>query len=518
MSREVAPPDEGGTRGARILVVDDDRAVRTALDVNLRRAGYHVTLATSGEEALDLLHAQPYDAILTDVRMGGMSGVDLLGQVRVHWPDTRVLLMTGVASVEDAVAAMKGGAADYLIKPISREALLVLLARALDTRAMQRELAQLRRDVDERYGFEDLVGISPVMRAVYERVGAVADSTARVLIQGETGTGKELIARALHYRSRRARAPLVAVNCGAFPENLLESELFGHERGAFTGAVRTHAGKFEQADGGTLFLDEIGEIPPSVQVRLLRVLEAGEVTRVGGASPVHVDVRVVAATNRDLAAEVRAGRFRADLYYRLDVVGIRLPPLRERQEDVPLLVDHFARRHAARHGRATPRFGPEALRSLQAHDWPGNVRELEHLVERTVLFAGGGEVAAIEVSVESGSGTPPRLAAPATSSGERGEDAFAEGDAPGAAPRDADHGTTVSHPLHAGAATLDLDAIAAIGLPAASEAWERRVIVAALEEAGGVQARAARRLGLSRSNLNQRIQRLGIVLCAVRYA
>ena len=508
MTRAPASPGEAGTVDARVLVVDDDRAVRTALDVNLRRAGYHVTLATSGEEALDLLHAQSYDALLTDVRMGGMSGVDLLGHVRVHWPDTRVLLMTGVASVEDAVAAMKGGAADYLIKPISRDALLVLLTRALDARAMQRELAQLRRDVDARYGFEDLVGISPVMRAVYERVGAVADSTARVLVQGETGTGKELIARALHYRSRRARAPLVAVNCGALPENLLESELFGHERGAFTGAVRTHAGKFEQADGGTLFLDEIGEIPPSVQVRLLRVLEDGEVTRVGGTQPVRVDVRVVAATNRDLAAEVRAGRFRADLYYRLDVVGVRLPPLRERLEDLPLLVEHFARRHAARHGRPTPRFGADALRSLGAHDWPGNVRELEHLVERTVLFAGGGEVAAIEVAagepaarpdagpgtVVSGvgvtGGTPPRLAAPVPSQ-------------------------PPSH--HDERSSLDLDAIAAMGLPAASEAWERRVIVAALQEAGGVQARAARRLGVSRSNLNQRVQRLGIVLRAVSY-
>ena len=297
------------------------------------------------------------------------------------------------------------------------------------------------------------------------------------------------------------------MNCGALPENLLESELFGHERGAFTGAVRTHAGKFEQADGGTLFLDEIGEIPPSVQVRLLRVLEVGEVTRVGGTQPVRVDVRVVAATNRDLASEVRAGRFRADLYYRLDVVGVQLPPLRARLEDVPLLVEHFAQRHAARHGRPTPSFGPDALRSLIAHDWPGNVRELEHLVERTVLFAGGGEVAAIQMSADVPLAPPGRDAAPATTVSQGGGTGTRGGEA------EASPETTAANLT----LPLDLDAIAAIGLRAANDAWERRVLVAALQEAGGVQARAARRLGLSRSNLNQRVQRLGIVLCAVSY-
>ena len=263
---------------ARVLVADDDRAVRTALQVNLGKAGYDVTLVADAEQALEALRSSPFDVLLTDVKMPGLGGMELLAEARTHWPDVRVVVMTGFGSVRDAVAAMQAGAADYIIKPIERDELLLLLDRALATRAMQRELQQLRKEVEDRYGFSDMVGISGPMREVYAEVAAVADSSALVLIQGETGTGKELIAHAIHYRSRRASAPFVAVNCGALPENLLESELFGHERGAFTGAVRQHPGKFEQASGGTLFLDEIGEIPPPVQVRLLRVLENGAVT------------------------------------------------------------------------------------------------------------------------------------------------------------------------------------------------------------------------------------------------
>jgi DNA-binding NtrC family response regulator len=466
---------------ARALVADDERAVRSALQVNLSKAGYDVTAVSSAEEALEALRAAPFDLLLTDVKMSGMTGLELLEQARTHWPDMRVLVMTGHGSVRDAVAAMKNGAADYIIKPIERDELLVLLDRALRDRALRRELRQLRSEVREKYGIDGMVGISAPMREVYAQVAAVADTSALVLVQGATGTGKELIAHAIHYRSRRARAPLVTVNCGALPENLLESELFGHERGAFTGAVRQHVGTFEQADGGTLFLDEIGEISPAVQVRLLRVLEGGAITRIGGEQPIRVDVRVVAATNRDLWREVQSGTFRSDLYYRLNVVTLRLPPLADRREDIPLLVEHFAARSAQRHGRPAPRFSEAAMATLQAHAWPGNVRELEHFVERTVLLGGGGEVTSVALP-----------------------DAPAE--------------TTPSAGGPGGAAPLpSLAEIAALGLPDALDDLERRILVAALREAGGVQARAARRLGISRSNLNYRVQRLGISLVDVTY-
>ncbi len=459
------------TPAPRVLVADDDRAVRNALSVNLTKAGYHVTLVATAEEALDALHAAPCDVLLTDVKMPGMGGLELLRQVRTHWPDVRVVVMTGFGSVQDAVSAMKAGAADYIIKPIERDELLLLLDRALQTRALQRELVQLRREVEERYGFSELIGVSGAMRVVYEEVSAVADSNALVLVQGETGTGKELIAHAIHYRSRRSSAPLVAVNCGALPENLLESELFGHERGAFTGAVRQHQGKFEQADGGTLFLDEIGEIPPAVQVRLLRVLEGGVVTRVGGEHPVKVDVRVVAATNRDLRKEVQAGNFRADLYYRLNVFAIHLPRLAERREDIPLLVEHFAKKFAALHARSVPTLSPSVIEAIQRHSWPGNVRELEHFMERLVLISGGRDVQHVRL--------PDAQEAPA--------------------------------------ATPPLPSIGPEGLPGALDDVERQLISEALRAAGGVQARAARSLGISRSNLNYRIGRLGLALQDIRF-
>jgi DNA-binding NtrC family response regulator len=462
-----------------VLVCDDDRAVRGALTVNLTKAGYAVTVCDSAEEGLERLRAEAFDVVLTDVKMGGMTGLELLTEVRTHWPDTRVVVMTGFGSVSDAVGAMKAGAGDYLIKPIARDELLLLLERALESRALAREVQRLRREVDARYGFENLVGVTPVMQELYEQVHAVADSDTLVLIHGETGTGKELIAHAIHYRSRRARAPLVVVNCGALPENLLESELFGHEKGAFTGAMRTHQGKFEQADGGTLFLDEIGEIPSSVQVRLLRVLEGGSFTRVGGERTVKVDVRIIAATNRDLRAEVKSGGFRADLFYRLNVFPIRLPALRDRTDDIPLLAQHFLRRFAEHHHRDVPELHDEALATLRAWRWPGNVRELEHLMERTrLLSGGGGQIRAIHLPDEPASG-------------------------------DRSNGSAPSDPL---------DEIDAGGLPGLLDRWEREIIVAALEAEGGVQARAARRLGISRSNLNYRIGRLGITLQDVKFA
>ncbi len=460
---------------AQILVVDDDRGVRTALDVNLGKRGWQVVLADGVRAALRLLRERPFDVVLTDVKMPDGSGIDLVEQVKASWPETQVVVMTGFGSVSDAVRAMKAGAEDYLIKPIERDALYVVLDRAIAHRTLRAELVQLRRDVTAKYGFQNLVGASASMLSVYEDVAAVADSSATVLLQGATGTGKELLAHALHYRSRRAQRPFVRVNCTAIPENLLESELFGHEKGSFTGAIRQHRGKFEQADGGTLFLDEIGEMDLGMQSKLLRVLESGELSRIGGSETITVDVRVLAATNRDLQREVDEGRFRADLFYRLNVVTLRVPSLRERRDDVPLLVEHFVKKAAAAEQRDVPPVSADCMATLVAYDWPGNVRQLEHLVTRAVLLHRDGPWLDIALPEDTPSSV---VTGPASMP---------------AAP-------VLDMPLH--------DALDDV---------ERRILLAALEACGGVQAQVAKRLGLSKSNLSYRLKRLGIERKDVRY-
>jgi DNA-binding NtrC family response regulator len=409
--------------------------------------------------------------------MPGASGLDLLQRVRASWPDVQVVVMTGYGSVADAVTAMKAGAADYLIKPVGKDELYLILDRALERRTLRAELVKLRQEVQDRYGFDRLIGATPAMVALYEDVAAVADSQATVLLQGATGTGKELLAHALHYRSRRAAGPFVRVNCTAIPETLLESELFGHEKGAFTGALREHPGRFEQADGGTLFLDEIGEIELGMQPKLLRALESGEIQRLGSRETTKVDVRVVAATNRDLRQEVAAGRFREDLFYRLEVVTLHVPPLRERLDDVPLLVEHFVREAAARAGRKVPRVGRDTMERLSHYGWPGNVRQLQHVVERAVILARG-DVDVLEVPLP--------------------DDAVVE-----AQPEGVERIPVLPAP--------------GVGLVDALDAHERAMIVAALKACGGVQAQAARRLGLSKSNLNYRIKRLGIEVKDIAY-
>jgi two-component system response regulator HydG len=373
---------------ARILVVDDHVEMGRMLKDPLTDEGYAVDLATGGEEALRLVRSRLYDAVLSDLRMEKVDGLDVLEAVRAVDPEVPVLLMTAFGGVESAVEAMKRGAYHYFTKPFRLDEVLVILRRALEERRLRAENRVLRQAAVERGGMGALVGRSAPMRALYELIERVAHSGAPVLLRGESGTGKELVARALHFEGVRAPGPFVAVNCTALPHQLLESELFGHVKGAFTGATSARRGLFVEADQGSLFLDEIGDMPMELQARLLRVLEDGEVRAVGADASRKVDVRIIAATHQDLDARVREGRFRADLFYRLNVVTLRLPPLRERREDIPQLVEHFTARARVRNPRSRMQaVAPEVVSALAAMPWPGNVRELENLIERLVVLA-----------------------------------------------------------------------------------------------------------------------------------
>lgn len=368
-----------------VLVVDDELNIRTALAKILEKAGHKVLAAESGDQALGRLHETTFDVVLTDLKMVGTGGMDVLRAVKQGQPEAEVILLTAYGTIDSAVEAIKIGAYDYLTKPTDPERLVHVVAKALEHKALRDEVRQLRERVAVREAFEQIVGRSVRMRAVYEQVRQVAPTTATVLITGESGTGKELVARAIHNRSLRKSRPFVTLNCGALPETLLESELFGYERGAFTGALGMKAGRIEQAHEGTLFLDEVGEMSPKTQIDFLRVLQEREFRRVGATHPITVDVRFIAATNQDLEAAVKAGAFREDLYYRLAVVPITLPALRERTEDIPLLATAFLREFCARYDRPEKSFSAPALQALREYGWPGNVRELRNLIERLVV-------------------------------------------------------------------------------------------------------------------------------------
>jgi DNA-binding NtrC family response regulator len=378
----------------RILVVDDEDNARRAIATILGEEGYEVAEAANGEEALARLVDFSPAVVLSDVRMPRMDGLTLLKRAREQASNAAFIMMTAFASVETAVEAMKLGADNYLVKPLDANAVLVVLSKALEKRALEREAESLREQVRQRARFHNIVGESPQLQAVYDVIRRAASTRATVLILGESGTGKELIAQAIHHESQRRDKPFVKVHCAALSENLLESELFGHEKGSFTGAVTRKEGRFELADGGTLFLDEIGEISPAVQVKLLRVLQQREFERVGGTQTLKVDVRIVAATHRDLVAEVKAGRFREDLYYRLNVVAVTLPPLRERKSDIPALVNHFLEKYSEAYGKQVRGLAPGTLQALLSYDWPGNIRELENAIERAVVLATGSELTA----------------------------------------------------------------------------------------------------------------------------
>jgi len=381
----------------RILVVDDERAIGIAIQRLLSARGHEVDAVLSGEEALRRLAEPGYHLVITDLSLQGVSGMDVLRWVREHASETAVIMITAFGSEKIAVEAMKLGAADYIPKPFDNDEIELVVDRLLDGMEVRRSLRLLQEQVAGAYRFGSLIGKSPPMQRVFDVIRKVADTDLTVLVRGPSGTGKELVANALHYNGPRRTKPLVKVNCAAFSRELVESELFGHEKGAFTGAVTAREGKFEIADGGTLFLDEIGDMRPETQAKILRVLQEREFERVGGNRTLKVDVRILAATNQDLEAKVKAGGFREDLYYRLNVVSIVLPPLGERVEDLPLLIEHFLAAAAARLKREPKPLSPEAYRALCAHEWRGNVRELEHAIEQAVALGSGPEIAVADL-------------------------------------------------------------------------------------------------------------------------
>jgi two-component system NtrC family response regulator len=446
-----------------ILVVDDEGAQLELVGGFLRKRGFEVALAPDGQEALARVRREPFDLVLTDQKMPELSGLQLLEAVRALNPETPVIIMTAYGTIETAVAAIRAGATDYLTKPLDLDE---LLHRVHQTRERQRLLTEnrdLRQALHERHRVEGIIGESGRMQEVLSLVRRVAPSDATVLIRGESGTGKELIAKAIHYASSRASGPLVRVNCAALPENLLESELFGHEKGAFTGAIASRKGRFELADGGSLFLDEIGDLPLHLQIKLLRVLQEREIERVGSSQAMPVNVRVLAATHRDLEALVRAGQFRDDLYYRINVVTISLPSLRDRREDLTLLIDHFLTTFAAKNGKRIRGLTREAREALLRYDYPGNVRELENLIERAVVLTR--------------------------------DDVIGLADLP----------LSLVDPSVSGPETRDERS-----LTAAVEGLERRMIREALAWAGGVQTRAAERLGISERVLRYKLKKYGL--------
>ncbi len=444
----------------RILVVEDEDKLRRVVELQLQSAGFEVDQAASAEDALKLSdHA---DLVLTDLRLPGMDGLELLAVLRRQNSRTPVVVMTAFGTVEGAVEAMKAGAFDFLMKPFSLDHLMAVIQKALEVRALRDENISLREELGRRYTIDNIIGRSNAMQEVFATVMRVAPTRATVLIAGESGVGKDLIARAIHYHSPRRDRPFVKINCSALPENLMESELFGFEKGAFTGAVAAKPGKFEQADTGTAFLDEIGDVPASVQVKLLRVLQEREFERLGSNKTRHIDVRIVAATNQDLRAALEQGTFREDLYYRLNVVPMNIPPLRERKEDIPFLAEHFVMKLTRDAGSRVESITEAAVRKLMEYHWPGNVRELENVIERSLVLCTGTRLDAGDIKLD----TTPRTVAPP------------------------------SGQLLPEGMTLD--------------EHEQSIIREALRRSGGNKSQAARLLGLTRNALRYRLSQMGL--------
>jgi len=457
-----ATPAPAALPAGRLLVVDDQKNMRTTTAMVLRQAGYQVDEAEDGAAALQRLAGDGYDVVLTDLRMPNVDGMEVLRTVRQVAPETEVIVMTAYGTIASAVEAIRRGAYDFLAKPFKEDELLLRAAKAVEKRRLVGQVSVLAGEFRRRFGLDHIIGRSAGLRDVLDRVARVAPSDATVLLTGESGTGKELVARALHVSSRRGDRPFVPVNCAAITETLLESELFGHARGAFTGATRARRGLFEEANGGTLFIDEVGETAPGFQAKLLRALQDGEIRRVGESSPVQVDVRIIAATNQDLRKAIAEKRFREDLFYRLNVVPIRIPPLRERLEDVPLLAVHFLAQYNQRAGSQKV-FSPAALAELTEHSWPGNVRELENMVEQAAALSPGQEIGPEGIQFD-----------------------------PVALPRPAEGPGQVRT------------------LAAAVEEAERLCLQAALQRCDGDLGRVASELGISSTTLWRKMKRLGL--------
>lgn len=478
------------TKKKTILVVDDDNAHRTMLKTLLRGWGYEAVEAGDGESALSIARENPFDLVLMDVRMVKMSGLEALPEIKAFNPVLPIIIMTAWASVETAVEALKKGAYDYLTKPLDFDELRMTLARAMDHSSLKEENRILRENLSERFDRKNLIGRSAAMVKLLETAAQVAQSEATVLVSGESGTGKEMIAGLIHFNSPRRDGAFIKLNCAAIPENLLESELFGHEKGAFTGADRRREGKFRQADGGSLFLDEVGEMPLTMQVKLLRVLQERELTRVGGEEVLPVDVRLITATNRDLYREVGAGRFREDLFYRLNVITLHIPPLRERIEDIPLLAQDFLFGFAKKNNKEIKGFTPRAMDRLLRHPWPGNVRELMNVIERGVVLSRGDFLDDGDLS----------LLSPA------GQERIAE----------AARSFTPSHglkekeqpPTREIAATADE---ATKSGTSSLEDVERKTILETLASADGNKSEAARRLQITRRTLHKKLKKYGMM-------
>ena len=459
-------------RNESILVVDDIPEIRFGISEILRHEGFTVDIACDGQEAIDKFGKNFFDVVITDLAMPRKNGMEVLCFLKKHSPETICIIITGFGTINGAVEAMRQGAFDYLTKPIKLEEVIIVVDKALEIRELRRENRSLRQELRDIHGFEHIVGTSKAMQEVFERVEKVARADSTVLITGESGTGKELIAHALHYNSERKDRPFIPVNCAAIPAELLESELFGHEKGAFTHAINTRIGRFELANKGTIFLDEIGEMSPVLQVKLLRFLQERQFERVGGVKTIHVDARIIAATNIDLKEAFRKGRFREDLYYRLNVIPIHIPPLKERPDDIPLLIQHFLTKFCSAKNTCAESIEKDAIKCLVAYNWPGNVRELENIIERMVILANGPMITIRDIpnSILRSAGQLPAADSSITTLSKEG-----------------------------------------LSLSSAVELLEKTLILQALDRTGGIKNRAAKLLKMNRTTLIEKMKKQNLM-------
>jgi two-component system response regulator PilR (NtrC family) len=454
----------------RILVVDDEESIREFLEIMLKKEGYEVTCAEDGQKAKDILAKKSFDMVISDLQMPQVTGIELLKHVKETYPDLVFMLITAFGTTESAVEAMKMGAYDYLTKPFKIDEVRLNIQNALRSKSLEVENRVLKKELNKEYSFQNLVGNSEPMHRIYDLVKRVSMTPTNVLITGESGTGKEVVAKSIHYNGPLKDKPFVTINCGAIPEQLMESEMFGHKKGSFTGAIADKAGLFEVADGGTLFLDEVGELPISIQVKLLRAIQERTIRRVGATEDIKVEVRLIAATNRDLEVMVKEGTFRQDLFYRLNVINIRTPALRERRDDIPLLANHFLKKYDERLGKTINGISVEAMEMLKKYDYPGNVRELENIIERTVALEGGATILPESL--------PPFVNTP---SGRK---------------------MASSHEIEVGEEGVDLDKIMG--------QIEKELLIKAIHTAGGVKKKASKLLNITFRSMRYRVEKYGL--------